>query len=75
MSIPKEAITIIPPNYEYPFIRYQWLCPQCQTATHGDAKSDSIFEIRHDPLCIYCRVKNGEFSFNGSTFKRIVKTP
>jgi hypothetical protein len=75
MSIQKESIKVIPPT-EYQIDRsthYEWLCPQCGTTTHGDSKSDTIFEIRHDPLCVYCRVKNGEFTFDGSTFRRAKK--
>ncbi len=73
ISIPKEAIKVIPPNDYQNLTRYEWLCPQCQTKTHGDQRSDSIFEIRHDAICIYCRVKNGEFRLNGSSFIRIKK--
>lgn len=75
MSIPRESIKIIQPTESTipPVVRYEWICPQCLTTTHGDARSDTIFEIRHDPLCIYCRVKNGEFKLNGSNFVRIPK--
>lgn len=73
-TIPKEAIKVIQPTAYEPYIKYEWLCPQCNTTTHGDQRKDSIFEIRHDPLCIYCRVKNGEFVFDGGTFKRVPKS-
>lgn len=72
-TISKESIVILQPSGEFLFLRYQWNCPQCGTATHGDQRKDSIFEIRHDPLCIYCRVKNGEFRLNGSSFERVKK--
>jgi hypothetical protein len=73
MSIPADAIKVIPPGeYTHPRItRYEWKCPQCGSTVHGDERSDTIFEIRHDPLCVYCRVKNGEFELKGGTFKRI----
>lgn len=70
-TIAKESITSIPPCGEFPIVRYEWLCPQCNTKTHGDAKKDTVFEIWHDPLCIYCRVKNGEFVLKGSNFVRV----
>lgn len=71
MTIPKESIKIIPPTDTDRFTKYEWTCPQCQTTTYGDSRSDTIFEIRHDPLCIYCRIKNGTFTFDGGTFKRV----
>jgi hypothetical protein len=73
VSIPKEAVTVIPPNDYENIIRYEWICPQCHTKVHGDERKDSVFEIRPDPLCIYCRVKNGEFRLNGSNFIRVIK--
>jgi hypothetical protein len=75
VSIPKEAIKVIQPTEFQPdrTVRYEWLCPQCNTTTYGDAKSDTVFEIRHDPLCVYCRVKNGEFRLSGGTFTRVRK--
>lgn len=72
-TIQREAIKVIPPDGQHNFTRYEWLCPQCATSTHGDSRSDSIFEIRNDPLCIYCRVKRGQFRFNGSKFVRTEK--
>lgn len=70
-TIAKELIKVLPPTEEHKITRYEWDCPQCHTTTHGDAKADTIFEIRHDPICIYCRVKNGEFILKGSNFVRV----
>ena len=50
---------------------YTWKCPGCGQVTHGDSRVDSLFEIRHDPLCCYCRVKRGELCINGSAFVRV----
>lgn len=72
-SIAREAIKVIPPSDSIPFERYEWICPQCNTTTYGDSKKDSIFEIRHDPICVYCRVKNGTMTFDGSTFHHVKK--
>jgi len=75
MSIAREEIKITAPTDYEPFTKFEWTCPQCGGTTHGDSRSDSIFEIRHDPLCISCRVKNGEFTFDGSKYTRVKNKP
>lgn len=67
-TIEKAAIKILPADYTSKQVRFQWLCPQCGDLTHGSAEKDSVFEIRHDPRCIYCRVFAKEFRFDGSKF-------
>lgn len=71
MSIPRETIR----EYEEstsPGVKFwQWTCPQCQRNTYGDSRKDSLFEIRHDPLCVYCRCKNGTMRLTGSKFEHV----
>lgn len=75
-TIDRETIKIIPPSeddHSRTWTNYEWNCPQCKTLVHGDSRKDTIFEIRNDATCIYCRVKNGEFVLKGSNFIRVKK--
>lgn len=74
----KNIIVCIEPRRDYqpktdPDKNYSWICPQCNGMVHGDSRKDSLFEIRHDPICIDCRCKNGEFRLNGLNFERVNK--
>jgi hypothetical protein len=72
---PKDIKVINPTEYDHPKrVRFEWQCPQCRTGTtHGDVRSDTVAGICADPICIYCRVKNGEFRLNGGNFIRVIK--
>lgn len=73
-TVDRESIRIIPPN-EYDLSRkvnlYEWTCPGCGSTVHGDAIKDTIFEIRNDAICCYCRVKLGQLRISGSAFVRV----
>jgi hypothetical protein len=70
-TIDRDAVRTLPPETGTKAARYKWLCPGCGDITHGDSGKDSIFEIRHDPRCIGCRVRAGEYRFTGSKFEKV----
>lgn len=70
-SIDRDAIRTLPPETGSNAAKYRWLCPGCGDITHGDAGKDSVFEIRHDPRCIYCRVRAGEYRCTGAKFEKV----
>lgn len=76
LTIPPSAVKVIQPTeYSHPkIVRFEWICPQCQFGTtHGDVSNDTVASICADPICIYCRVKNGDYRISGSAFVKVTK--
>lgn len=74
MSIVAREAIIVGKNH-MGLTTYKWKCPTCGCDVHGDYNHDTIFEIHFDADCIDCRVKRGEYRYDGSKFVRVEQGP